>query len=87
MVRAGALPAGTQLVGVVGGNDTWAQVEPDGHLRLPTGETFRKVDDAGRTVTGKRCDGMGFWQMVRPDGTRISLRQLRDEVKVGSRRA
>ena len=82
MIRKGVLTPGTPLVGNVSGIDTTAQIQPDGHLRLTTGDSFRKADDAARAVTGKRTEGMLFWQLTSPDGTRITLRQLRDQGKV-----
>lgn len=81
MVRAGIIAADTRVVGVSGGVETWAAIQADGLLRLTTGDVFRKVDDAGRAVTGKRCEGMQFWHLVRPDGSRVSLRQLRNETR------
>jgi hypothetical protein len=79
MVRAGVLAPGTPVVGRVGDVDTTAEIQPDGQLRLPTGDVFRKPDDAAQAVTGRRRVGMGFWHVVRPDCTRISLRHLYDE--------
>jgi hypothetical protein len=82
MVRAGTLPAGTHIVGVVDGADTFAQVQADGQIKLTAGDLFRKPDDAARAVTGKRCEGKPFWHIIRPNGTRVSLRQLRDEANL-----
>jgi hypothetical protein len=81
MIGKGVLTPGTPLVGNVGGTDTTARIQPDGQLRLATGDVFRKADDAARAVTGKRTEGMLFWQVTSPDGTRITLRQLRDQAK------
>jgi hypothetical protein len=78
MVLAGTLRAGATLVGVVAGQDVHATVQVDGTLRLSTGDVFRKADDAGQAVTGKRCAGMTFWHATMPDGTRRTLRQVRD---------
>ena len=50
-------------------------------LKLATGDVFRKADDAARAVTGKRTEGMQFWQIISPDGSRKTLRQLRDQGK------
>jgi len=85
MIRKGVLTPGTLLVGNVGDTDTTAQIQPDGHLKLTTGDAFRKPDDAARAVTGKRTEGMLFWQITYPDGTRVTLRQLRDQAKVTAR--
>jgi hypothetical protein len=81
MIRKGVLAAGTSLVGNFDGTDTTAHIQPDGQLKLATGDTFRKADDAARAVTGKRTEGMLFWQVASSDGTRITLRQLRDQAK------
>jgi hypothetical protein len=81
MIRKGVLAPGTILVGNVGGADTRARIQPDGQLRLAAGDVFRKPDDAARAVTGKRTAGMGFWCLTSPDGTRITLRQLREQGK------
>lgn len=78
MVQAGTLRAGITLVGTVRGRDFHATVQPDGTLRLSTGDIFRKPDDAGQAVIGKRCSGMTFWHTTMPDGTRRTLRQIRD---------
>ena len=79
MIRRGALIPGTPLVGDVGGTGITARIQPDGQLRPATGGTFRKADDAARAVTGKRTEGMLFWQVTSPDGSRRTLRQLRDQ--------
>jgi hypothetical protein len=81
MIRKGVLTPGTPLVGNVGGTDTTAHIQPDGQLKLATGDAFRKADDAARAVTGKRTEGMVFWQVISADGTRTTLRQLRDQAK------
>jgi Protein of unknown function DUF262/Restriction Enzyme Adenine Methylase Associated/Protein of unknown function (DUF1524) len=81
MIRRGALTPGTPLVANVGGTDITARIQPDGQLRLATGDVFRKADDAARAVTGKRTEGMLFWQVTSPDGSRKTLRQLRDQGK------
>lgn len=81
MVRNGVLTPGTPLVGNVNGTDTRAHIQPDGQLRLSTGDVFRKPDEAARAVTGKRTEGMQFWHVTSSDGTRITLRQLREQSK------
>lgn len=81
MIRKGVLTAGTPVVGNLGDTGTTAHIQPDGQLKLATGDLFRKPDDAARAVTGKRSEGMLFWHVIRSDGTRISLRQLRDQAK------
>ena len=78
MIRKGILAPDTPVFGHAGGGEKTALIQSDGQLRLPTGDVFRKADDAARAVTGKKTDGMPFWQVERRDGTRVSLRQLRD---------
>ncbi|RJL35765.1 GmrSD restriction endonuclease domain-containing protein [Bailinhaonella thermotolerans] len=78
MLRSGVLSAGTTLTGLVADTQVQAHIEADGSIRLSTGDLFRKADDAGRAVTGKRCEGMKFWHVTMPDGNRISLRDLRN---------
>ncbi|WP_433458332.1 GmrSD restriction endonuclease domain-containing protein [Micromonospora sp. CA-248212] len=85
MLRDGVLSAGTVITAVVGNAEVTATIEADGAIRLSTGDVFRKADDAGRAVKGRRCEGMKFWQVSRPDGARVSLRELRDAALSGSR--
>jgi len=81
MIRKGILLPGTEIIGHADDTDTTAELQPDGQLKLHTGEIFRKPDDAARAVTGRKTEGMPFWHVITPDGSRISLRQLRDESK------
>ena len=81
MLRKGILTPDTPVVGHVKGLEKTARIQADGQLRLPSGDVFRKADDAARAVNGKKTDGMPFWNVKRPDGTLVSLRQLRDEAK------
>ncbi|MEV7624102.1 DUF1524 domain-containing protein [Actinoplanes sp. NPDC089786] len=81
MIRKGVLVPGTAIVGCVDGDDTTAEIQPDGQLRLHTGDVFRKPDDAARAVVGKKTEGMPFWHVIMPDGSRVSLRRLRDEAR------
>jgi hypothetical protein len=52
-------------------------------LLTPGTAVLRRVGDPDTThaVLGKRWEGMLFWHVVRPDGTRISLRRLRDQAR------
>lgn len=78
MIRKGVLAPGIPVIGHADGADTTAEIQPDGQLMLPTGDIFRRADDAARAVTGKKTEGMPFWHVMQADGTRISLRQLRN---------
>ncbi|SDT78928.1 GmrSD restriction endonuclease domain-containing protein [Actinoplanes derwentensis] len=79
MVRAGKLRAGSALIGTAAGQEVRATIQDDGTIRLDaTGDIFRKPDDPGQAVTGKRCSGMTFWHTASTDGTLRTLRQVRD---------
>jgi Protein of unknown function DUF262/Restriction Enzyme Adenine Methylase Associated/Protein of unknown function (DUF1524) len=77
MVRTGVLPAGSQLTASYAGTDYLATINADGQVVLTNGEAFDSSDEAARTATGKRQDGLGFWLV--PSRDRISLRQLRNQ--------
>ena len=49
----------------------------EGSFVLPSGDRFRKADDAGYAVIDKRCKGMQFWHIETSDGSRIALADLR----------
>jgi hypothetical protein len=83
MIRKGVLAPGTPVIGHVDGADTTAEIQPDGQLRLSTGDVFRRADDAARAVTGRKTEGMPFWHVMQTDGSRVSLRQLRNETSHG----
>ena len=79
MLRDGKVRVGSALTGTVGNHDVLATIQDDGTIRLDgTGDVFRKPDEAGQAVTGKRCSGMTFWHITMADGTRRTLRQVRD---------
>ncbi|GLZ01569.1 DUF262 domain-containing protein [Actinoplanes sp. NBRC 103695] len=79
MLRAGKVRAGSALIGTTSGHEVRATVQDDGTIRLDaTGDVFRKPDDAGQAVTGKRCSGMTFWHTAVADGTLRTLRHVRD---------
>jgi hypothetical protein len=86
MIDSGVLKAGSRVVGTARQGEVWATVEPEGGLRLDSGEWHRKPDDAGRAATGKRCAGMSFWHVQRSDGTRTPLRDLRPRPGTARRR-
>lgn len=79
MVRAGVLTPGDPLLGTHAGIEYTATVNAFGQIVLSNGDTFDKIDDAARTATGKRQDGLGFWHVHTAVGK--TLRQLRDQAK------
>ena len=56
-----------------------AQVDADGRVVLSTGVAYDKVDEAARIATGKRQDGMLFWNAVLDGGVSATLRDLKRE--------
>lgn len=85
MVRAGIFASGTLLSARVGTNEYTATVDEDGRIVLSTGVAYDKVDEAARTATGKRQDGMAFWR-VAVGGAVLSLRDLKSR-SMGTNRA
>jgi uncharacterized protein with ParB-like and HNH nuclease domain len=83
LVKAGVVPADTQLIAETGRYS--ATVDKDGIIWLPTGDPFNAVDEAGKAVSGEpRCDGLSFWRVQTPKGL-LSLRALRDEAQATGR--
>ncbi|QYN33672.1 hypothetical protein K1T35_35115 [Pseudonocardia sp. DSM 110487] len=63
-----------------------ATVDPDGAVRLASGDRYGRADDAGATVCNtKRCQGMALWHVQLPNGLWISLRDLRDRARADGR--
>jgi len=83
MVAAGVLKPSQRIVMAHKGQDYWAEVGADGRIRLEaTGMLYNKVDDAGCMVREtKTCNGMLLWYVLREDGTRDTLRSLRDKAR------
>lgn len=78
MVRAGIIAPQSSIVLPHNDTDYFATIDADGLIWLPTGDHFSKLDDAGRMITGRRCDGMKEWRVVTSDGNRVPVRELRD---------
>lgn len=83
MVSAGVLRPGTRIVLSYRQTDYWAEICADGRVRLEaTGEVYTRVDEAGCIIRQTRtCDGMKLWCVIGDDGTRVSLRSLRDKAR------
>jgi hypothetical protein len=83
MVAAGVIRPGTRIVLTYRNKDYWAEVCVDGRVKLEaTGALYTKVDEAGCMVRGTRtCDGMKLWCIPGDNGTRDSLRSLRDKAR------
>jgi hypothetical protein len=83
MVAAGVLKPSQRIVMAHKGQDYWAEIGADGRIRLEaTGMLYNKVDDAGCMVREtKTCNGMLLWYVPREDGTRDTLRSLRDKAR------
>ncbi|MET8276245.1 DUF262 domain-containing protein [Streptomyces sp. NPDC005096] len=78
MMRAGALPPGTQIDAQYRGTRYTAAVDADGFITLDSGDRFASADEAGKVICGtRRCAGMAFWHITPEEGPRLSLRQVR----------
>jgi hypothetical protein len=81
MIEAGVLADGAPLRAEEGGVTHMATIK-DGHIQLPTGDTYRLPDEAAATVRGKKnISGMSFWHAESHPGEWIPLRVLFDEAK------
>jgi len=77
LVSARVLSPGTKLLAEHRGTTYTAEIDDDGRIRLPSGDQYRKPDDAARIVTNtKSAQGMDFWRVQQTDGQRISLKNL-----------
>jgi len=86
MVAAQVVAANSVLRAEHRGKRYEATVEPDGAVRLASGDRFGRADDAGATVCGtKRCQGMALWHVQLPNGSWISLRDLRERARTDGR--
>lgn len=86
MVAARVVVAGSVLRAEHRGGRYEATVDPDGAVRLASGDRYGRADDAGATVCNtKRCQGMALWHVQLPNGSWISLRDLRDRARADGR--
>jgi hypothetical protein len=83
MVAGGIIQPGTRIVLSHRKIEYWAEICPDGRVKLVnTGAVYTKVDEAGCFVRETRtCDGMKLWCVIGDDGTRRSLREVRDAAR------
>jgi len=77
LVLAKVLDPGTELRGTRRGVTYTAQIDADGHVRLASGDHYRKPDDAARIAVGiKNISGMAFWHVNDSDGQPVSLKDV-----------
>jgi Protein of unknown function DUF262/Restriction Enzyme Adenine Methylase Associated/Protein of unknown function (DUF1524) len=80
LVDAGAIRAGTALVGNQKGIEYRARVTANGMIELATGETFTDPSPAGAFVlNAKACSGWEFWSAVEGRDRRRSLKEIRND--------
>jgi len=77
LVRANVLSPETKLRGTYRGTTYTAHIDADGHIRLPSGDHYRKPDDAARIAVGiKNISGMAFWHVDDLNGPPTSLKDV-----------
>ncbi len=77
LLQANVLSPGTKLQGIHRGTIYTAHIDGDGHIRLPSGDHYRKPDDAARIAVGiKTISGMSFWYVDDPNGQPLSLKDV-----------
>ena len=76
LVRANVLSPETKLQGIYKGTTYTAHISADGHIRLASGDHYRKPDDAARIAVGKNIGGMAFWHVDDFNGQRASLKEI-----------
>jgi hypothetical protein len=77
LVQAHVLTPETKLRGTYRGATYTAYIDDDGHIRLPSGDHYRKPDDAARIAVGvKSISGMAFWCVDDPNGEPRSLKDV-----------
>lgn len=77
LVRAKVLSPETKLRGTHHGTTYTAHIDADGHIRLASGDHYRKPDDAARIAVGiKNISGMAFWHVDDLDGQQVSLKDV-----------
>lgn len=63
LVKAGLLPENARIYYRYGGAKHWATIEPDGRIRLDTGEAFPSLSKAGQAVSRKSAAaGWNVWR-------------------------
>jgi uncharacterized protein with ParB-like and HNH nuclease domain len=82
MVREGIIAPGSRIVLTHNNTDHFAVIDGDGYITFSMGDSFSKLDEAGKVITQKRCDGLGEWFMVMPDGARLTIRELRNRARL-----
>ena len=77
LVRAEILSPETKLRGTYRGTTYTAHVDAAGRILLPSGDHYRKPDDAARIAVGiKKISGMAFWNVEELDGQLVSLKDI-----------
>jgi hypothetical protein len=77
LVRANVLSSETKLKGTYRGTTYTAYIDDAGHIRLPSGDHYRKPDDAARMAVGiKNISGMAFWHVDEFNGQQVSLKDV-----------
>lgn len=77
LVHAKILSPETELRGTHRGRTYTAHVDANGHIRLASGDHYRKPDDAARIAVGvKSIGGMAFWHVNGLDGQQVSLKDV-----------
>jgi hypothetical protein len=84
LINAGLVPRGAKIFRKLKGNTYFATVEPDGVIRLETGEPYHSLSAAGAAIAGtKACAGWDVWRIER-NGAVIPLKDLRNEaIRIG----
>lgn len=77
LVQAKVLSPETRLHGIHRGIAYTAHIDADGHIRLASGDHYRKPDDAARIAVGiTSISGMAFWHVDGRDGQVVSLKDV-----------
>jgi hypothetical protein len=86
LVKAGVITSGTTLVGIHARKEYRATVGDDGLMYLDSGKSFADPSEAGRIIKNTTsCDGLAFWQVEYPDGSRVALREVRKAAQLDGR--
>ena len=77
LLQANVLTPETKLRGTHRGTTYTAHIDVDGHIRLNSGDHYRKPDDAARIAVGiKNISGMAFWHVDDFNGRPLSLKDV-----------